>query len=227
MKQEITINEAIALIESTATILQKDILRELKAFGDNNIKVICYSGDTSLPELIVGEAVVIVNGNLNVTTIISDCDGVDSSLLIVLGNVNCKNVITLSAMYITGNLQVAHTLLGDSLNDYVTHVGGDLEVRTIIEGGHWIKVQGEASFQYLYHSHCDAVDKNGTLQPNLADNDLMEDFENNPDEYVGRSYVPILEEVLDEDGYYDLPKAIAFIRNGGEWFCAPPEAAAN
>src|ERR1044072_4291467 len=142
MTQEITFKEAIALIESTDTILQKDILRELKAFADVSGKVICYTGDTTLPELKVGDAVVIVNGNLNVAGIISDCEGVDASLLIVLGNVSCKNVITLSAMHITGNLQVEHTLLGDSLNDYVTNVGGNLDVRTIIEGGHWIKVQG-------------------------------------------------------------------------------------
>jgi hypothetical protein len=47
-------------------------------------------------------------------------------------------------------------------------------------------------------------------------------IENNPDEYPGQSYVPLLEEVLDEDGNCDLPKSVAFIRNGGEWFCAPP-----
>lgn len=222
MTQEITFSEASAIIKSTDTILQKDILRELKAFADVSGKVICYTGDTTLPELKVGEAVVIVNGNLNVAGIISDCEGVDASLLIVLGNVSCKNVITLSAMHITGNLQVEHTLLGDSLNDYVTNVGGNLDVRTIIEGGHWIKVQGKATFQYLYHSHCDAKDMNGTLQPNLGDFDLMEDIENNPDEYPGHSYVPLLEEVLDEDGYYDLPKSVAYIRKGGEWFCAPP-----
>lgn len=222
MKQEITFTEALALIKSTDTVLQKDIFRELNAFSDVSSKVICYTGDTSLPELKVGEAVVIINGNLNVTGIISDCDGVDSSLLIVLGNVSCKNVITLSAMHITGNLQVEHTLLGDSLNDYVCNVGGNLDVRTIIEGGHWIKVQGKATFQYLYHSHCDAEDMNGTLQPNLGDFDLMEDIENNPDEYPGHSYVAMLEEVLDEDGYYDLSKSVAYIRNGGEWFCAPP-----
>jgi len=218
MTQEITFNEATALIESAPISLQKDILRELKAFSESSGKIICYNEDTNLPELKVGQAVVIVNGNLKVTGIISDCEGVDSSLLIVLGNVTCKNLISLSAIFVTGDLKVAHTLLGDSLNDYSCLVGGNLEVRTIIEGGHWIKVQSEATFQYLYHSHCDAKDKNGVLKPNLANSDLMEYIEDNPDEYLGHSYVPMSEEVL-KDGYYNLPKAIKFIRNGGEWFC--------
>ena len=218
MTQEITIKEATVLIESAATSLQIDILRELKAFGGIGSKIICYNGNTELSELKVGEDVVIVNGNLNVTGIISDCNSVDSSLLIVLGNVTCKNLITLSAIYITGDLKVAHTLLGDSLNDYECKIGGNLEARTIIEGGHWIIVKGEATFQYLYHSHCDAKDKNGVLKPNLANADLMEDFEENPDEYKGYSYVPLIEEV-QEEGSYDLPKAIKFIEKGGEWFC--------
>jgi hypothetical protein len=218
MIQEITQAEATALIKLAATPLEKDMLNELKAFADNSIKIMCYNGDTELPELKVGEAIVIVNGNLHVTGIISDCEGVDSSLLIVLGNTTCRDLITLSAIFITGNLKVAHTLLGDSLNDYTCSVGENLEVRTIIEGGHWIIVQGEATFQYHYHSHCKAKDKNGVLKPNLADADLMEDIEDNPDDYQGHSYVPLIEEVLKE-GYYDLPKAITFISNGGEWFC--------
>src|SRR5689334_6441225 len=101
MTQEITFKEAQALIERTDSILQKDILRELKAFGQSSGNVICYTADTSLPELKVGDAIVIVNGNLTVDGLISDCEKVDSSLLIVLENVSCKDLITLSAIHIT------------------------------------------------------------------------------------------------------------------------------
>jgi hypothetical protein len=215
MTQEITLKSASDLIKAAATSLQKDILRELKAFAASS-KIVCFNGDTELSKLEVGEAVVIVNGNLNVTGIISDCKGVDASLLIVLGNVSCKNLITLSAMYITGDLKVAHTLLGDSLNDYTCKIGGNLEVRTIIEGGHWIEVKGEATFQYLYSS-CEPKDKNGELKPNLADTELMDDFEQNPEDYEGH-YVRMIKEVQNR-GNYDLRKAIKFIREGGEWFC--------
>jgi hypothetical protein len=215
MTQEITIKEATELIKSAATSLQKDIMSVLKDFSKDR-KIICYNRNTKLSELEVGKDVVIVNGNLNVTGIISDCEGVDSSLLIVLGDVTCKNLITLSAMYITGDLKVALTLLGDSLNDYSCKIGGNLKVRTIIEGGHWIEVKGEAKFKYLYHTHCEAEDKNGKLKPNLADADLMEEIKDDPDGWPG--YVPMIRQVQD-GGTYDLSKAIKFIRKGGEWFC--------
>src|SRR5688572_30763572 len=137
MTQEISLKAATELVKSAATLLEKDIMSELKAYSSIDGKIICYNGDTELLELKVGEDIVIVNGNLHVTGNISDCEGVDSSLLIVLGNATCKNLITLSAMYITGDLKVAHTLFGDSLNDYSCNVGGNLEARTILEGGHW------------------------------------------------------------------------------------------
>lgn len=218
MTQEITFKEATELIESAATSLQKDIQIRLKSHFEISGKIICYNGNTELSELKVGEDIVIVNGNLNVPGNISDCEGVDSSLLIVLGNVTCKNLITLSAMYITGDVKVAHTLLGDSLNDYSCKIGGNLETRTIIEGGHWITVRGEATFQYLYHSHCEVNDKNGVLMPNLADTDLMDAMEKNPSYYKDHSYVPLIKEVQEEGTLY-LPKAVKFIEKGGEWFC--------
>jgi hypothetical protein len=59
MTQEINLKAASELIKAAATSLQKDILRELKAFAASS-KIICYNGDTELPRLEVGEAVVIV-----------------------------------------------------------------------------------------------------------------------------------------------------------------------
>jgi hypothetical protein len=215
MTQEITLKAATELIKAAASSLQKDILKELKAFAAGS-KIICYNSDTELPELAVGEAVVLVKGNLNIQGMISDCKDVDASLLIVLGNVTCKNLITLSAMYITGDLKVAHTMLADSLNDYTCKIGGNLEVRTIIEGGHWIEIKGKATFQYLY-SHCEPKDKNGELKPNLADAELMNEIEENPDDFQGHYYKMIKE--VQDGGNYDMRKSIKYITKGGEWFC--------
>lgn len=218
MIKEITLEEATALIRSAATPLQKDMQGELNAFAEVSDKITCYYGNVDLPELKVGDDILIVNGNLNVAGNISDCDGVDSSLLIVLGNVKCKNLLTFSAMHITGDLHVDHTLLGDSLNDYQCNIGGNLQARTIIENGHWIIVQGEATFQYLYDSHCKVKDRNGELKPNLGDADLMDYIEQNPHKYKDHSYVPLIEEVQN-DYCFDMPKAVKFIKDGGEWFC--------
>lgn len=218
MTKEITLQEATTLIKSATTPLQKDILGELNAFAEVCDKIICYEGDAVLPELEVGNDLVIVNGNLDVTGNLSDCNGVDSSLLIVLGNVKCKNLITLSAIHITGDLHVDLTLLGDSLNDYACNIGGNLQARTIIEGGHWIRIHGEATYQYLYDSHCKVNDRNGRLKPNLGDADLMDHIEMKPELYKDYSYVPLIEEV-QKDYQFNLPKAVRFIKNGGEWFC--------
>jgi hypothetical protein len=218
MTKELTLEQATALIKSVTTPLQNDILGELKAFAGVCDKIICYEGDVALPELEVGNDLIIVNGNLDVTGNISDCKGVDSSLLIVLGNVKCKNLLTLSAMHITGDLHVEHTLLGDSLNDYACNIGGNLQARTIIENGHWIRIRGEATYQYLFDSHCKVEDRNGRLKPNLANEDLMDDFVQNPKHYAGYSYVPMIEEV-QEDYQFNLPKAFKFIKDGGELFC--------
>src|SRR5690349_5739227 len=106
MTKELTLEQATALIKSAATPLQQNILSELKPLAEMRGKLICYDGDVELPELKVGTAVVIVNGNLNVTGNISDCDDEDCTLLIVLGNVKCKNLLTYSAMFITGDLHV-------------------------------------------------------------------------------------------------------------------------
>ena len=216
MTKELTLEQAIALIQAAASPLQQNILSELKPLVKMRGKVICYDGDVELPELEVGTAVVIVNGNLNVTGNISDCDGEDNTLLIVLGNVKCKNFLTYSATFITGDLHVEHTLLGESAND--CNIGGNLQARTIIEAGHWIIVQGEAKFQYLYDSHCKVTDRNGELKANLGDAEKMENVEQDPESYKDHSYVPLVDE-LQKYGNLDSSKAIEFIKNGGELFC--------
>jgi hypothetical protein len=53
---------------------------------------------------------------------------------------------------------------------------------------------------------------NGKLKPNLADAELWEEIKDDPDEWPG--YVPMIRQVQD-NGTYDLRKAIKFIRKGG------------
>jgi hypothetical protein len=64
MPQDITYQDAIALIKSVNTPLENDILKQLKFVGDVNVPMVVYNGNTELEELAVGEEVVIVNGNL-------------------------------------------------------------------------------------------------------------------------------------------------------------------
>jgi len=210
-----TASEAIAWVTSKAPVFRDEIIKELKAFHDVAGKIIVYTGDTELTDLNVGKDVVIVDGDLAVAGLIQDGVKVDTSLLIVLGNVACQNFITLSSIFITGHLNVNNIVLGDSLGDCALKVGGDLSAKTMIEGGHWFEIAGRATVEYLFHSHGGVRDKNGILKPNLADSDLMEDFTENPASYPGFSYVEMIDDI-QEEGTYDLPKTIKFIRQGGE-----------
>jgi hypothetical protein len=218
MIKEITLNESIDIIKSKDVQFSKEIIEQLESFTDVAEKIILYDGNTALPDLAVGGDTVIVNGNLTISGTLEDCEGVDSSLLIVLGNVTCKNLITLSGIFITGHLNVTNAILGDSLCDYALHVGGDLKAGTIIEGGHWFKVQGEAQVDYLFNSHCNLEDKNGIVKPNLVDSNLMYDITTeNPEKYKGFAYVEMIDELQKGDSY-NLPKVVKFIKQGGERF---------
>ncbi len=214
--KEIDLDEANALLPAQNSALKENISRELESFSQV-CNIMLYDGDTELQALLVGRDIVIVNGNLTVTDYIQDCQGVDTSLLIVLGNVTCRNLITLSGMFITGNLHVEHTVLGDSLCDYALNVGGDLKARTILNGGHFFEIRGTTAADYILNANGKVNDKNGVVKPNLADSDLMYDFTENPDEYKGFSYTELIDDA-QKDGHYDLPRAVSFIKKGGEVF---------
>lgn len=215
MIQVITLQEAIELVHVRATVYTADILRELKGFGSVVERIQLYTGDTVLPGLVVGKDIVVVDGNLTVDGLIEDCDGVDSSLLVVLGDVMCKNLITLSSIYITGNLSVKDIVLGDSLCDYALKVGGDLQTRTIVEGGHWFEVAGELRGDYVFRSVGSIKDRHGVVKPNLADSDLMEDFRENPEAYEGFEYVEMIAE-MQKDGVYNLGRVVRYIKGLGD-----------
>jgi hypothetical protein len=213
---EIDFDNASALIVARISPINKDIMRELESLSEA-CSIMLYEGNTELPALRVGRDIIIVNGNLTVAGNIEDCDGVDSSLLIVLGDVTCKNLITLSGIFITGNLRVEHTILGDSLCDYPLKVEGDLNAKTILNGGHFFESFGTTTAAYIMNANGSVRDKNGVLKPNLADEDLMYDFTENPESYKGFSYVEMVDDA-QKGGHYDLPRSIKFIKKGGTVF---------
>jgi hypothetical protein len=205
-----------ALILAKNLPIHDDIMRELESFSEMS-SILLYEGDTELTTLLVGKDIILVNGNLTVTDYIQDCNGVDTSLLIVLGDVTCKNVITLSGMFVTGDLHVAYTILGDSLCDYALTVGGNLKARTILNGGHVFEAFGTTTVGHILNANGSVRDKDGVLKPNLADSDLMYDFTENPEEYEGFSYVELIDDV-QKNGHYDLPRSVKYIKQGGQVF---------
>lgn len=199
--KEVSLDDAVLLINENNSIFKEEIVDELSAFYETAGKIVLYSGETNLDNLIVGNDIVIVNGNLNVTDVIEDCDKVDSSLLIVLGNANCKNLITLSSMYITGDLNAKNVVLGDSLCDYVLNVGGNIVTKTILDYGHCIASEKEITVKDVF-SFNSVSDKNGSIEQNMERDELVDE----------------ITEMDDDEKMENLGKTIDYIKSGGEIF---------
>jgi hypothetical protein len=199
--KEVSLDNAVLLINENNSIFKEEIVDELSAFYEAAGKIVLYSGETNLDNLLVGNDIVIVNGNLNVTDVIEDCDKVDSSLLIVLGNVNCKNLITLSSMYITGDLNAKNVVLGDSLCDYVLNVGGNIVTKTILDYGHCITSEKEITVTDVF-SFNSVSDKNGSIEQNMERDELVDE----------------ITDIDDDEKMESLSKTIDYIKSGGEIF---------
>ncbi len=199
--KEVSLDDAILLINENNSIFKEEIVDELNAFYEVAGKIVLYSEETNLDNLAVGNDIVIVNGNLNVADIIEDCEKVDSSLLIVLGDVNCKNLITLSSMYITGDLNARNVVLGDSLCDYVLNVGGNIVTKTILDYGHHIVSEKEITVTDVF-SFNSISDKNGGIEQNMEREELADE----------------ITEMDDDEKIENLSKTIDYIKNGGEIF---------
>lgn len=193
----ISLQESIKLIRKRKSKLTDEIVEQLKAFYDIEPNILIHREDISISTLIVGKKIVLVNGDLTVEGIIEDSYKAESSLLIVLGNVKCKSLITLSAIMITGDLIIDNVLLGDSLCDYTLNVGGNLKTETILNYGHSIIVNKKIKANYIY-SNDTVDDENGDVESNLEEEDLIK-------------------KITDESSP-DLLKTIKYIKSGGAVF---------
>lgn len=202
--KKINFNEAVKLINK---IEAADVREEIDAIFSNmcdeleDTSIILYSGDTKLNDLSIGEDICFINGNLIVENNIEDCDEVDTSLLIVLGDVKCKNLITMSSICISGDLIVDNVIFGDSLCDYELTVGGNIKTETILDYGHSIVSFKTITAKNMF-SFNSIRDKNGVIEANLTRDDLI-------DEIV---------EIEDDERIESRDETIDFIKNGGTKF---------
>ncbi len=200
--KEINIEEAIELINKNKSVFNEDIIQELHTFYEiNGGNIELHAGSVSLEDLLVGNDICIVNGNLIVENTIEDCDEVDSSLLIILGDVKCKNLITMSSIFITGDLSVDNVILGDSLCDYILSVGGNIKTETILDYGHCIISNKKIKAQNIF-SFNSIEDENGVVEANLTRENLV-------DKIV---------EIDNDERIEQLGETIDFIKNGGTKF---------
>ncbi|OMQ08687.1 hypothetical protein [[Flexibacter] sp. ATCC 35103] len=199
--KEISLDDAIQLINENNSVLKDDLIDELNGFYEVAGKIVLYPRETNLENLTVGNDIVLVNGDLNVTNIIEDCYQVDSSMLIVLGNVNCKSLITLSSMYLMGDLNAANVILGDSLCDHVLNVGGNIVTKTILDYGHCIIAYKKITVTDVF-SFNSIEDENGAIEQNMESEELVDE----------------ITEIDDDEKMKDLGKTIDYIKSGGEIF---------
>ena len=195
MVKEYDFDQAAELIRSAGAA--EDVIDELDAFDETGGSIFVYENNVQLPELKVGADIIKLKGDLDIAGTLEDCEKADSSLLIVLGNLSCRNLINLGSMHVTGNVNVEQTILGDSLCDYSLSAGGNISARTILDNGHHIVARGRIHVQDLYSFHS-VEDENGRLEPNLDREELVPQ--------------------LLRDGNPDLPRIIHYIAEGGTQF---------
>ena len=157
----------------------------------------------------VGAVPIVVDGDLDVAGCLEDCDGCDSSLLVVLGSCRTRDVLTCSEVVIAGDLVVARAVVGDSLGDGTLLVGGTLRAAAVVENGHRFQILGALEAPAI-HESCrnDALLERGRF-------DAAGDFRGQLVRARGRLR-PTLE---DADGLPELRKLVRAVKRGEPLFC--------
>ncbi|RXM51195.1 MULTISPECIES: hypothetical protein [unclassified Chryseobacterium] len=122
----------------------------------------------------------------------------DYIVLIVIGNIQAKNVIVNGSLYCTGNLS-CNILFGASGNDHKTYFKGNIASVLIAENGHYTVANGNIYSQYLISLHNEIDGKSGrNIEKTILDGSNEADVLN--------------PEILDESGYFDEEAFLNFIR---------------
>lgn len=202
---EINLKQALALIKDRQTDSNKKFIKELSkeitSFSEVMNEIQLHEGNCAMEHLLIGEQIILINGNLDITHTLQDAHKADKSMLIVLGNIKCTNLITLSSIYILGDLIVDNVILADSYCDYSLNVGGNLKTKTILEYGHYIVAGKKITAKNIFTSNS-IVDKNGDVEETMTSEKLVTDI------------------VKVEHGEHieNLGKTIDYIKKGGTEF---------
>lgn len=122
----------------------------------------------------------------------------DYIVLIVIGNIQAKNVIVNGSLYCTGNLS-CNILFGASGNDNQTYFERNISSVLVVENGHYTVAKGNIHSQYLVSLHNEIEGKSGRYTEKTILDGSNEADVLNP-------------EILDESGYFDEEAFLNFIR---------------
>ncbi len=121
-----------------------------------------HAGDLHIESLETAPCVVI-DGNLTVDGQISNA--FDCGLLVVNGNLHCRDFTYSCNTVITGHL-FAETIDVNSLNDYALVVGGNIVAKSVVERGHNIRVVGVIDSPVV-KSMMNEITANGAAYPRV------------------------------------------------------------
>ncbi|OCA72070.1 hypothetical protein BBI01_07905 [Chryseobacterium artocarpi] len=120
-------------------------------------------------------------------------------VLIIIGNIEAKNIIVNGSLYCSGNL-TCEVLFGASGNDHQTYINGSITTSLIAENGHYTVTESSIHSKYLISLHNTIEAKAGRMIENITLDGTNEAEVLNP-------------EILDENGYFEESSFLNFINN--------------
>ena len=128
--------EELLARRSPALAKQVDFRRDEYENEDGDWVVRLYRGDTEIDSNFTVESdSVLVDGNLRVRGLLSDCGDVDQTLLVVIGDVVARDLHTNGEMIVGGNVSVERLIYANSANDYSFLVHGSVTTQALVEEG--------------------------------------------------------------------------------------------
>jgi molybdopterin converting factor small subunit len=144
--REISGDEAGQLLADRGSPLTRsvDFLRDEYAGEDGDWTVRLYEGKTVFnADFFVHADTVLVDGDLVVQGLLSDCIDVDHTLLVVLGNLTVRDAHLAGEVMVGGDFSAQGLVFADSSNDYQLLVLGNLKARALVEAGMFCEIQGD------------------------------------------------------------------------------------
>jgi len=169
--REIPLSEALNLVENHSTPARARIVEALSVWSG---PFLIYDGDLKRGgSLEVGARPTIVWGDLELGGTLLDRGSDASTLLVVLGDLNARNLVTRAEVCVAGELIVRDTIFGASAGKHALVVGGETRARAIVNDGHWFHLIGGAEAEYVF-GHIDDVPHSGFQSSELFVSEVLD-----------------------------------------------------
>ncbi len=185
--REINLPEAIEMVSNFGGAVADEVAEIVKNWSG---PFLVYDGDVKIDgELAVGPGPVIVWGSLEVDGAVIDRQGASRTLLVVLGDLRCKNLITLSQVCVLGDVDVSGVIFGEAAdgNDRMI-VSGTTRAKAIVNDAHWFHLSGQVDADFVY-GHVDGAPTSGFRAEELFISEVLDGEEEELDESIYASTI--------------------------------------